>query len=69
MNVVASEVQRTVRASSESGLSKEAAALAALIGALSYIRVEGLREDRLLAEAQRAVPVRYQQELIHSVAQ
>lgn len=56
MMSVTTAVTHAVSAGVRSGLSKDAAALAALIGALSVIRVEGLREEALIAEAKRAVP-------------
>lgn len=67
MNVVASEVQSTIEASRVAGLSKDAACLAALIGVLSYIRVEGLHEHALLSEAMKATPIRHQLESIKVV--
>lgn len=60
MNVVAAETQRTITAGQTSGLSREAAVLAALIGVLGYLRVEGLPEAHILKLASEAVPVRYQ---------
>ena len=70
MNVVAAHVQTAIRAGREvEGLSAEAACLGALVGVLSAIRVEGLSEDQLLKTAQRAVPIRHQLEIIHSVVQ
>jgi hypothetical protein len=58
MNVVAAEVQKVIGASRRAGLSKEASCLAAVIGALSIIRVDGLPEERILREAIKAVPHR-----------
>lgn len=56
MNVTAAEVQSSIRAGHRAGLSRDAAALAAMIAVLSAIRVDGLNEAALLKEAQRAVP-------------
>lgn len=67
MNVVGAGVQAEIRAGREAGLSKEAACLAALIGVLSIVRVEGLDEGVLLKDACKAVPVRYQMEAVVSV--
>lgn len=58
MNVVGSEVQRTIRAGRKAGLTSDAAVLAALIGVLSVIRVDGLNEEAILRDAKRAVPHR-----------
>jgi hypothetical protein len=56
MNVVAAETQRLIRAARKTGLSNDATCLAVLIGVLSVIRVDGLREDQLWREAQTSVP-------------
>lgn len=56
MNVVSAATMVTIEAGRKSGLSKDAAVLAALIGVLSYIRVDGLNEEAILQEARRAVP-------------
>lgn len=57
MNGVASVVTRATNHAARTVLSKDAAALAAMIGVLSYIRVEGLNEQAILKEAQRSVPL------------
>lgn len=56
MNVVSAASIGTIEAGRKAGLSKDAAILAALIGVLSYIRVDGLNEEAILQEARRAVP-------------
>jgi hypothetical protein len=59
MQVVAAGVQQTIQAGRMAGLSAEGAALAACIGLLSVIRVDGLHEDHLWAQARRVTPTRY----------
>lgn len=53
---VSNVVSQAITAGRHAGMSAEAAALAALVGALSTIRLEGLPEEHLIKEAQRAVP-------------
>ncbi len=68
MTVVAAEVGTAARhGQTVGGLSTEASAMAALIGAISYIRANGLPEERIMREALRAVPVAHQVERIVTV--
>ena len=67
MNVIGSSVQRTILAGRKVGLTKEASCLAALIGVISCIRVDGLNEQSILQEALRAVPHKKQMEAIVGV--
>ena len=53
MNVVAASAVQCFKAGVTSGLSRDAAALGLLIAAFSIMRVDGLNEDRILAEAKR----------------
>ncbi len=55
-SVVAAQTQGVMKAGRVSGLSNEAACLAALIGVLSVIRVDGLNEEQVLKTARAAVP-------------
>ena len=56
MNVVSAQVVSCVTAGVKAGLTKEAAALAAVIGCLSVIRVDGLNEANILQMAKANVP-------------
>lgn len=56
MILVSDSVSRLVAAGVKGGLTREAACLAALIAVVTDIRVEGLHEDALWKDAQRAVP-------------
>jgi hypothetical protein len=56
MMVASSAVIKLVSVSRQEGLSRDAAVLGVLIGALSVIRIDGLQEEVLWAEARRAVP-------------
>lgn len=67
MGLTAADVQRDIDHGHLNGLSKDAACLGALIGVLSYIRLEGMAEESLLRAAQQAVPVRHQVESLRVV--
>lgn len=59
MNVVATSVTRTISSGCATGLSRDASALAAAIGVISYLRAEGVAEsviDTIVSEARKAVP-------------
>ena len=58
MNVVAASIQRLIGAGRAAGLTNEAASLAAMIGLISSIRVDGLDEDTIIKEARKAAPMR-----------
>jgi hypothetical protein len=57
MNGVAAIVHQAIRGGMRLGLSREAAALGAQIGVLSFMRVDGVNEDDVIREAKKAVPV------------
>lgn len=56
MTHVTANVQKAITAGRHAGLSAEAATLAAFIAALTATRLEGLPEEHLIREAQKAVP-------------
>lgn len=56
MNSLAATVQRAMRVALKAGLSTQAVSLAAQIGVLSFMRVDGVPEDLVIQEAKKATP-------------
>lgn len=67
MNVLTAAINELQKQALTTGLSKEAIAHAGMFAALTYIRSEVLNEEKILKEAQRVVPFRYQMESITTV--
>lgn len=69
MEHAAASVQHLLRAAVRpNGLDTHSAAIALMIGLISYIRVHGnMSEDRIIGLAKSAVPTVYQQEHLTSV--
>lgn len=66
-NVVAAEVQKSIKAGRQAGLTAEEAVTAAMIGVVSVIRVDCLNEEGIIKEVRRIVPYRHQREIITNV--
>lgn len=57
MQGVSSQVVRAIlQGVRGGGVTKEAACIAAIIGALSIVKLDGLNEEKILKEAQKACP-------------
>jgi hypothetical protein len=54
MQSLAAVVQSSIRMGVMAGLTQEAAGMAAMIGVINHLRVEGVDEDRVIREAKRA---------------